>query len=63
MMAKKRKAVKHRTVVDKKGPGNIADEPAMKELKELLKTMSPEERKRTIDYLDGTEEGDTPDGK
>jgi hypothetical protein len=56
-MDRKRKIVKHRTVIDRKAVKDISQEPEMKELVRVFRDMTEGEKGRTIDYLDGEGRG------
>ena len=44
--------VKHRPVIDGTKGKDISQEPEMKKLAEIDRTMTPDERSRTIKYLE-----------
>ena len=61
-MAKIRRLVKHRTVIDRRKGKRISQEPEMKRLKAILSDMTVDEKKRTEYYLSREVAGNGKEG-
>jgi len=55
-MAKVRRFVNHRSVIDRKKGRDISKEPEIVRLKELYKGMTDQEKDRTLDHLEPSKE-------